>query len=223
VSYRTLENQGLEALTQCMTAGQRVARGRRELTSVVMPELDTYNRRRDFTRTPEPRGTRVAIEKHRPRFVIQAHAGRRLHYDFRLEIGGVLVSWLVRKGPSLDPHDKRFAVRTEDHPIEYGDFEGVIPEGYGAGTVLLWDAGTFENLGEHDLEQALDVGHLVVELQGAKLEGAFALTRLRDSPRESWLLVKLSDKNADSHRDPIASEFRSVKSGRTLDEIARSG
>ncbi|MBX6369421.1 MAG: ATP-dependent DNA ligase, partial [Rhodospirillales bacterium] len=141
--------------------------------------LEEYKRKRDFRKTPEPAG-RVRKRRHRVlRFVIQKHAARRLHYDFRLELDGVMKSWAVPKGPSLDPKEKRLAVHTEDHPFEYNDFEGVIPEGeYGGGTVLLWDRGTWTPLGDGDPAEAYAKGTLEFELDGEKLHGRWALIRM---------------------------------------------
>src|SRR6266508_4255067 len=145
--------------------------------------LATYREKRNFRRTPEPR-RRVHRPGRKPIFVIQQHAARALHYDFRLESGGVLKSWAVPKGPSLKPKDKRLAMPTEDHPMEYADFEGVIPEGeYGAGPVIVWDRGTFRNLTEDGgkeipVEEAVERGHVKVWLEGEKLTGGFALTRV---------------------------------------------
>src|SRR6056297_3504718 len=145
--------------------------------------VDDYRDKRDFDRTSEPDGKRGKRGSRQPRFVIQKHDASSLHYDFRLEIDGTLKSWAVPKGPSTDPRDKRLAIPTEDHPLEYADFEGVIPEGeYGAGTVMIWDRGAFRNITEKDgelqpLEQALDNGHLLVELDGEKISGGYALHR----------------------------------------------
>jgi DNA ligase D-like protein (predicted 3'-phosphoesterase) len=158
--------------------------------------LDSYRSKRDFRRTEEPPGGRRKPSK-QPRFVIQKHDASRLHYDFRLEIDGVLVSWAVPKGPSTAPKDKRLAMRTENHPLEYADFEGVIPEGeYGAGTVQIWDAGTYRNLKEKDgkevaMAKGLTEGHIAFWLEGKKLKGGYALTRMGKSQR--WLLVKMKD------------------------------
>jgi DNA ligase D-like protein (predicted 3'-phosphoesterase) len=189
--------------------------------------LKAYQEKRRFGRTSEPPGGQV------PRsgasiFVIQKHDASHLHYDFRLEVAGVLKSWAVPKGPSTDPKEKRLAVPTEDHPLEYADFEGVIPEGeYGAGTVLVWDTGSFRNLTEKKgeaipLPQAVEHGHLKVWLEGQKLRGGYALTRFRKGKDESWLLVKMDDEAADPSRNPVADEPQSVLSGRTIEEIARS-
>jgi DNA ligase D-like protein (predicted 3'-phosphoesterase) len=189
--------------------------------------LKDYQEKRDFSRTPEPsgKGPRTSQE---PIFVIQKHAASHLHYDFRLEVDGVLKSWAIPKGPSTDPKDKRLAVPTEDHPLEYADFEGTIPAGeYGAGTVLVWDTGPYRNLTEKKGEsipigQAVEHGHVKIWLQGKKLRGGYALTRFRKGKDESWLLVKTDDEEADARRNPVATEPQSVLSGRTLEEIAVS-
>ncbi|HZV51114.1 MAG TPA: DNA polymerase ligase N-terminal domain-containing protein [Candidatus Dormibacteraeota bacterium] len=189
------------------------------------PPLGAYRRKRDFERTPEPRGGRGSAGAE-PVFVVQKHDARRLHYDFRLQVGSVLKSWAVPKGPSLDPRDKRLATPTEDHPLEYADFEGVIPKGeYGGGTVLVWDHGTYRNLTEDSgepvpVEQALERGHVAVWLNGSKLRGGFALTRFRTGEDESWLLVKMNDEHAEPSRDILADRPESALSGRTLEEIA---
>jgi DNA ligase D-like protein (predicted 3'-phosphoesterase) len=147
---------------------------------------------------------------------VQEHHARALHWDFRLEVGGVLASWAVPKGPSLNPADKRMAIRTEDHPLAYANFEGVIPEGeYGAGRVILWDRGTYRNLTERDgeevpMEKALDGGHASFSLGGRKLGGAFALTRIVQGKRERWLLVKKADEKADRRRNPMKGKPRAV-------------
>jgi DNA ligase D-like protein (predicted 3'-phosphoesterase) len=163
--------------------------------------------------------------------VVQKHRASALHYDFRLEAGGVLKSWAVPKGPSTNPRDKRLAIRVEDHPLDYAKFEGVIPEGqYGAGAVIVWDIGTYRNLTKRDgrevpIEQALRDGHAVVELHGRKLRGAYALTRTDKDGRgrERWLLVKKKDDEADAGRDPVVSEPESVLSGRTVQQVAEPG
>ncbi|MFP4536771.1 MAG: DNA polymerase ligase N-terminal domain-containing protein [Dichotomicrobium sp.] len=189
-----------------------------------------YERKRDFTRTPEPRGDEDGSRRARrnaPVFVVQEHDASTRHFDFRLEVEGVLKSWAVPKGPSTDPREKRLAVPTEDHPLDYADFEGVIPEGeYGAGTVLLWDTGSYENITEKEdgivpAQQALADGHLLVWLHGEKLRGGYALQRITQDGETRWLLVKMDDDEADARRNPVSSEPRSVKSGRTMQEIAR--
>ena len=157
--------------------------------------------------------------------MVQEHAARSLHYDFRLEAGGVLKSWALPKGPSTDPREKRLAMPTEDHPLDYGDFEGTIPEGeYGAGTVIVWDTGDYRNLTEKGgeeapIEQALEDGHAVVWLEGKKLRGGYALNRIAKGKDERWLLVKKRDDEADARRNPVKTEPESVLSGRTLAEV----
>ena len=187
--------------------------------------LDDYRAKRDFSRTPEPPGQREAAAD-RPVFVIQKHASTTLHYDLRLEVDGVLKSWAVPKGPSVDPKEKRLALPTEDHPLDYADFEGVIPAGsYGAGTVLVWDRGTYRNLTEKEgrevgVAEALRRGHVSVWLEGERVRGGYALTRFRTGKGEAWLLVKMGDAGADPGNNPVATQPRSVVSGRTIEEIA---
>lgn len=196
-----------------------------------MPSLDEYRRKRRFRRTPEPSGNRAGKPELQPRskrqrvpggdsFVVQKHAARRLHYDFRLEIDGVLKSWAVPKGPSLKPGDKRLAVQTEDHPLEYADFEGVIPEGqYGAGTVMVWDRGAFSAVGGAPADQQLGRGELKFVLHGQKLRGGFVLVKLRRAEKgNDWLLIKHKDEAADAAWN-IDDHEGSVLSGRTLAEI----
>lgn len=165
--------------------------------------LETYKAKREFDTTPEPAGSLESQEQARrqPRrfFCVQKHLASRLHYDFRLEHDGVLLSWAVPKGPSLDPKDKRLAMMVEDHPVEYGDFEGVIPEGYGAGIVMLWDQGAWQPEDESaDVAAALDKGQLKFRLEGVKLKGSWVLVRTRPRPgqspgKTSWLLIKHRD------------------------------
>ncbi len=194
--------------------------------------LRTYLDRRDFTVTPEPSGSPAVRPKSsdildgepgpEPRFVIQRHDASSLHYDFRLEAEGVLKSWAVPKGPSLDPRDKRLAIQTEDHPLDYLHFEGVIPEGeYGAGTVIVWDTGNYRNLTEEDGEpvpvgKAVEQGHVAVWLEGRELTGGYALTRTSfgGDPRK-WILVKMADRASHARRDPTHSQPESVLTGRT--------
>jgi DNA ligase D-like protein (predicted 3'-phosphoesterase) len=187
--------------------------------------LKDYREKRDFSRTPEPAAGKIQTSSE-PVFVIQKHAATRLHYDFRLEVEGVLKSWAIPKGPSTNPQDKRLAVPTEDHPLEYAGFEGVIPAGeYGGGIVLVWDTGTYLNLTEKKGEalpmgQALAHGHAKVWLKGKKLKGGYALTRFKTGKDEAWLLVKADDEAADPSRNPVAGEPRSVLTGRTIEEIS---
>jgi DNA ligase D-like protein (predicted 3'-phosphoesterase) len=196
--------------------------------------LRPYRDKRDFRRSPEPSGRSrpggPRLKKRgNPFFVVQQHDASSLHWDFRLEVNGVLKSWAVPKGPSTDPREKRLAVATEDHPIDYADFEGVIPEGeYGAGTVLVWDAGPYKNVTADDdgetvpMAKALRRGHAVVWLEGRKLRGAWALVHGRiGGERKNWLLIKVRDEGADARRNPVRTEPRSVLSGRTLREVAR--
>jgi len=163
--------------------------------------LQAYRKKRDFRQTSEPPGKGLARGSKQPVFVIQQHDASRLHYDFRIESEGVLKSWAVPKGPSANPKDKRLAIPTEDHPMEYAKFEGVIPKGeYGAGTVIVWDKGTYRNLSEKSgeevpIEQALHDGRVKLWLYGKKLKGGYALTRIRTKP-ENWLLVKMNDSEA---------------------------
>lgn len=183
-----------------------------------------YREKRDPRRTPEP--MKDERRGDRPRFVIQQHAASTLHYDVRLEVDGVLKSWAVPKGPSTDPRVKRLAISTEDHPLAYADFEGVIPEGeYGAGTVLIWDRGHYRNLKEGDdrpsVAEQLEEGHATVWLEGEKLRGGYALVRTHLEQGEGWLLVKMEDEAADARRNPTSTEPESVVSGRTLEEITR--
>lgn len=188
--------------------------------------LQEYRRKRDFSRTAEPSGHGKGKRGKAPRFVIQKHDARRLHYDFRLEVDGVLASWAVPKGPSTDPREKRLAVRTEDHPLSYADFEGVIAAGeYGGGTVLVWDRGTYRNLKEDEgvsLAQGLEDGHLTIWLEGEKLRGGYALTqtRMRGDDR-NWLLVKMDDEAADARRRPTSTQPDSVLTGRSLADVER--
>jgi bifunctional non-homologous end joining protein LigD len=183
--------------------------------------LETYRRKRRFDRTPEPKGTVASKPQHR--FVVQKHAASRLHYDFRLEIGGVLKSWAVPKGPSLDPKEKRLAVPTEDHPIEYADFEGVIPEDqYGGGAMILWDRGIWDP--HDDPEEGLRRGNLKFRLEGEKLRGEWALVRMRGRSSDgdkNWLLVKSRDEAARplDEFDVLEAEPQSVVSGRTVEEV----
>jgi bifunctional non-homologous end joining protein LigD len=181
-------------------------------------KLAEYNRKRRFGVTPEPEGKLGNAKKQRLEFVVQKHRASRLHYDFRLEHEGVMLSWAVPKGPSLDPSIKRLAMQTEDHPIEYNQFEGVIPEGeYGGGTVMIWDRGTWEPEVD-DVDHALAKGDLKFQLRGKKLRGSWVLVRIRE---RQWLLIKHRDAAA-STADITAVKTRSVVSRRTLGSIARS-
>jgi bifunctional non-homologous end joining protein LigD len=185
--------------------------------------LETYRKRRNFKATTEPRGGKVTVRKGGS-FVIQKHAARRLHYDLRLEMDGVLKSWAVTRGPSLVPGEKRLAVHVEDHPIEYGDFEGTIPKGeYGGGTVIVWDRGRWNPIG--DAHRGYAKGHLEFELDGEKLHGRWHLVRMADKPREkreNWLLIKGDDDAARpaGAADILEERPESVKTGGVVDEVA---
>ncbi len=182
--------------------------------------LGEYRSRRDTARSGEPHGSGSGADGG-DRWVIQRHDASSLHFDVRLEIGGVLVSWAVPKGPSVDPRDKRLATRTEDHPLDYATFEGRIPQDeYGGGTVVVWDTGTYRNLDDRDVRDGLDRGHLKVWLDGHKLRGGFAFTRtaLRGDDR-NWLLVKVADDAADRRRKPARTEPESVLSGKRNDDL----
>lgn len=187
--------------------------------------LDVYRRKRDFTRTQEPQGTEGAAAGHG--YLIQKHAARRLHYDLRLEMDGVLKSWAVTRGPSLVPGEKRLAVHVEDHPLDYGGFEGTIPKGqYGGGTVMLWDTGSWEPVG--DAARGYSKGHLEFVLHGNKLHGRWHLVRMaprKGEKADNWLLIKAEDAAARPEGAPDILDERpdSVKTGRTLDAIAKDG
>lgn len=187
--------------------------------------LKEYRAKRDFSKTREPDHRPVTRKKgNELSFVVQKHDATRLHYDFRLEWDGVLKSWAVTKGPSLDPSDKRLAVRTEDHPLSYGSFEGTIPKGhYGAGTVMLWDEGSWEP--EDDPEKGLRKGKLTFTLHGKRLKGKWSLVRMSAKPgekRENWLLVKNDDDHATRHGDVLKKYTKSIETGRTMRTIETS-
>ena len=192
-------------------------------TAPAQSSLATYRAKREFTKTSEPLGKKEGPASSK-RFVIQRHDARRLHYDFRLELDGVLKSWAVTRGPSLDPHDKRLAVEVEDHPLEYGDFEGTIPRGqYGSGTVQLWDRGLW--IPEGDPHDGLKRGNLKFSLEGERLRGGWVLVRMKndrsDGKRTNWLLIKHSDTAArEGDGDALLTDPNSIASGRSLDEIA---
>lgn len=200
------------------------------MTRHATDRLTSYARKRDFARTPEPGAGRARTRRAGYRFVIQQHDASTMHWDFRLEIDGVLVSWAVPKGPSTDPREKRLAVRTEDHPLAYADFEGVIPAGaYGAGTVLVWDRGRYRNLmADKDeprtMAESLAAGHIEVALEGTKLRGGWALVHARLGGKDAnWLLVKMDDADADARRNPVSTQPKSAKTGRTLAQVRRAG
>ncbi|HEX4766067.1 MAG TPA: DNA ligase D [Lichenihabitans sp.] len=189
-------------------------------------KLSTYRSKRDFSKSAEPHGSDAVATSPRLRFVIQKHDATRLHYDLRLELDGVFKSWAVTRGPSLDPHDKRLAVEVEDHPLDYGDFEGTIPKGqYGGGTVQLWDRGYWEPEGERQPEEALASGDLKFRLDGRRLHGGWALVLMKHDrtggKRRNWLLIKHRDEHAvDENGDAVLAEDRSIASGRPMAKIA---
>jgi bifunctional non-homologous end joining protein LigD len=193
---------------------------------MAKPALTVYRTKRDFTKTEEPSGEQRVAPSARLRFVVQKHAARQLHYDLRLEWDGVFKSWAVARGPSLNPADKRLAVEVEDHPLDYGDFEGTIPKGeYGGGTVMLWDRGFWIPEGAESTEDAFDKGDLKFTLEGEKLKGSWVLVRMRGDKfggkRTNWLLIKHRDADSsDAGADNVLSEDRSVASGRTMQQIA---
>lgn len=194
--------------------------------TVAEDRLHRYREKRDFTSTSEPQGA-DAVAAGSSRFVIQKHRARRLHYDVRFEVDGVLASWAVPKGPSYDPRQKRLAVHVEDHPLDYATFEGTIPGGaYGAGAVIVWDAGTFANITEKKgqpvpLPEAIEGGHFSVWLNGQKVQGGWSVTRTSKpgDDHDTWIMVKRKDDHADPERD-VTAEGASVQSGRDLDEVA---
>jgi bifunctional non-homologous end joining protein LigD len=186
--------------------------------------LKTYREKRRFDVTPEPQGGK-ASPKGKMKFVIQKHAASHLHYDFRLENAGVLLSWAVPKGPSTDPAVKRLAMHVEDHPLDYADFEGIIPKGqYGGGTVMVWDQGTYVNLTNRDgklvpLSAGLAKGHIDFWLQGKKLNGGWSLLRMSSNPKQ-WLLVKMKDVGAHYPPNPVEENPNSAVTKRSLEQIA---
>src|ERR1700743_2126621 len=196
---------------------------------MAKPALTVYRTKRDFTKTEEPSGEHRVAPSSRLRFVVQKHAATRLHYDLRLEWDGVFKSWAVTGGPHRNPDDKRLAVEVEDHPLDYGDFEGTIPKGqYGGGTVQLWDRGTWTSQTD-DPDGDLKRGSLKIVMDGERMHGKWALIRMRDRDegqvrrvRHNWLLMKEVDDEAKrgTAGDALVKDVTSVKTGRTLDEIA---
>jgi bifunctional non-homologous end joining protein LigD len=190
---------------------------------VIDPEpLQEYKKKRNFSATPEPRGE-ISKSDDGPIFLVQKHDASNLHYDLRLESEGVLKSWAVPKGPSMDPKIKRLAIPTEDHPMAYADFEGVIPEGhYGAGTVIVWDSGKYLNTKGDDLSfsENLVEGHATIRLKGSKLVGDFALIRTRrGGNRPQWLFFKMKDEYALPGSDITSEKPNSSKTGRSLEGV----
>ncbi len=187
-------------------------------------DIDTYNRKRDFSKTKEPKGRKLKGKG--DSFVVQKHDASRLHWDFRLELDGVLKSWAVPKGPSLDPDDKRLAVRTEDHPLDYGEFEGIIPKGeYGGGTVMLWDKGRWQPEPGKDPRKTIEEGHLHFTLDGERMKGEWVMFRLKARPgerQEPWMLKKVDDRFAKPEEGEALVEqcVTSVTTDRSMAEIA---
>ncbi len=188
--------------------------------------LKQYRTRRDFTASPEPKGKKPK-KTTRPIFVIHKHKARGLHYDFRIAVGGVLKSWAVPKGPSVNPRNKRLAIPTDDHPMEYAKFEGTIPEGeYGAGTVMVWDSGMFKNVKKRGgklvpIKQCVKDGTIEIFLKGKKLQGAYALYKTGKPGDERWLLIKMCDEHAHARKNPVSTQTKSALTGRTMSEIKR--
>jgi bifunctional non-homologous end joining protein LigD len=189
-------------------------------------KLRTYREKRDFARTSEPSGGAPTATG--DAFVIQKYAARRLHYDLRLELDGVMLSWAIPKGPSFDTRTRRLAVRTEDHPLDYLGFEGVIPRGeYGGGAMIVWDRGRWAVTGEGDAHTQLAAGHLRFTLEGEKVHGRWHLLRTKgfddadgNGKGESWLFFKGKDEHADATRDIVAERPESIVSGRTVEQVA---
>ncbi|MBR9976628.1 MAG: DNA ligase [Bacteroidetes bacterium] len=190
-------------------------------------EGSEYEEKRTLETSGEPAEGEGSLDwaTERPFFVIQKHDASNLHYDFRIEVDGVLKSWAVPKGPSTDPSEKRLAIPTEDHPLGYADFEGVIPEDeYGGGVVQIWDRGGYRPLTDADdqsdtIASQIENGKVTIWLEGAKLSGGYALIRTGNGDESRWLLVKTDDEKADARRNPVSTEQESVKTGRTIEEI----
>lgn len=194
---------------------------------MAQDSLKKYKSKRNVTESGEPAGKKRKGNK-KPVFTIQKHDASHLHYDFRLEVDGVMPSWAVPKGPSLDPKIKRLAIMTEDHPLDYATFEGEITEGhYGAGEVIVWDYGTYDNIKhDHDgnlieMAQAIKNGTVEVFLHGKKLQGAYALVHTHFGNGKDWLLIKMKDEYADARANPVSSKPESVLSGKTIEDIRR--
>ncbi|MGM0504151.1 MAG: DNA polymerase ligase N-terminal domain-containing protein [Bacteroidota bacterium] len=188
-------------------------------------KLKGYQKKRDFDKTVEPKGNSLS-NKRKNIFVIQKHDASSLHYDFRIEMDGVLKSWAVPKGPSTDQTEKRLALLTEDHPLEYADFEGVIPEDeYGGGTVIVWDYGKYENLrkDKEDVSMAdsFKDGKIEIYLKGKKLKGGYVLINTGGDDDNKWLLKKMDDEEADARRNPVSSEPESALSGKKVEEVEK--
>ena len=187
----------------------------------IKTKLSTYRKKRDFTKTSEPSG-KISKKTNRPLFVIQEHDATALHYDFRIEIDGVLKSWAIPKGVSTNPAEKHLAIPTENHPMDYAQFEGVIPEGnYGAGVVMVWDIGTYDNLkaDEWSMQTCYKKGRIELFLHGKKLHGRYALIKTGKDDATRWLFLKMRDEYADK---PIKAKTKSALSGRTMKQIEKA-
>jgi len=187
--------------------------------------LKDYRKKRNFNSTTEPLERKKDNRRHKNLFVIQKHKATQLHYDFRIEIDHVLVSWAVPKGPSTDPKEKNLAIRTEDHPLEYANFEGIIPEDqYGGGTVIVWDKGNYENQADVNMSEALREGKIKIWLKGKKIQGGYHLIRIKNTKKnqEQWLLMKSKDNEADARRNPTATQPESVISNMTIEQIEKN-
>jgi DNA ligase D-like protein (predicted 3'-phosphoesterase) len=188
-------------------------------------KLNEYKKKRDFTKTTEPSGSKKQ-KAELPRFAIQKHDASNLHYDFRLEMDGVLKSWAIPKGPSTDPSEKRMAILTEDHPLDYIDFEGTIPEDqYGGGTVIVWDGGTYRNLRKEkegdslSMTDSFDDGKIEVWLEGKKLKGGYVLIRTGKKGSDRWLFKKMKDEEANARHNPVKTEKKSILSDKSIEEM----
>ena len=187
--------------------------------------LKDYRKKRNFNSTTEPLERKKDNRRHKNLFVIQKHKATQLHYDFRIEIDHVLVSWAVPKGPSTDPKEKNLAIRTEDHPLEYANFEGIIPEDqYGGGTVIVWDKGNYENQADVNMSEALREGKIKIWLKGKKIQGGYHLIRIKNTKKnqEQWLLMKSKDNEADARRNPTTTQPESVISNMTIEQIEKN-
>ncbi len=189
--------------------------------------LNEYHKKRNFKITAEPFGGSKKKGK-KNIFVIQKHDATNLHYDFRIEVDGVLKSWAVPKGPSTNPKERKLAMPTEDHPLEYADFEGLIPrDQYGGGTVMVWDAGTYKNINEDKngnevpLDKSLKKGEVKIFLDGKKIKGGYALVKTGKGKDAKWMLIKMKDDYADARRNPVSTQKKSVLTGRTMHQIEK--
>jgi bifunctional non-homologous end joining protein LigD len=213
--------------TRKRVTAKRSRKAAKRTATTKKDALARYHAKRDFSKTKEPEGAAPKSTAKKLRFVIQKHAASHLHFDFRLELDGVMKSWAVPKGPSYDPTVKRLAMEVEDHPIEYNKFEGTIPQGeYGGGTVMIWDRGTYEpegGGGPEALRAGYKRGDLKITMHGERMQGSWVLVRTRRDPRgkQQWLLIKHRDQLALEGSDVVKAFPTSVVTGRTMDEIAK--